>query len=107
MTKEQKLYKSLILADLKIVEKLYDDEDKAMKLQVAYRMQQAVEKTIKLKAEMKGLNLWGHDIDVLIAKCDKNGLDIGIPKEIRNRASVITGWEAECRYYPVTVVRNW
>ena len=50
MTKDQKLYKGLILADLKIVVSYYNDEDKAMRLQAAYHMQQAVEKTIKLKA---------------------------------------------------------
>lgn len=61
MTKDQKLYKGLILADLKIVASYYNDEDKAMRLQAAYHMQQAVEKTIKLKAEIKGLNLWGHN----------------------------------------------
>ena len=58
MTKEQNLYKSLILADLKIVKRYYDDNDKALRLQAAYHMQQAVEKTIKLKAEIQGLNLW-------------------------------------------------
>lgn len=70
MTREQKLYKSLIKADLKIVETYWDEEDKALRLQAAYHMQQAIEKTIKLKAEISGVNLWGHDIDVLIKKCD-------------------------------------
>ena len=106
MTKEQNLYKSLILADLKIVKRYYDDNDKALRLQAAYHMQQAVEKTIKLKAEIQGLNLWGHEIDILIKRCDENGININVPKEIRNKANAITGWEAECRYYPITVVRK-
>ena len=106
MTKEQKNYKGLILADLKIAQSYYDSEDKAMRLQAAYHMQQAVEKTIKLKAEIKGLNLWGHDIGALIKECDDNKVDISIPKEIRLKSRMITGWEADCRYYPVKVVRK-
>ena len=57
MTKEQKLYKGLILTDLKITESYYDDKDKALRLQAAYHMQQAIEKTIKLKAGIEGLNM--------------------------------------------------
>jgi HEPN domain-containing protein len=106
MTREQKLYKALIKADLKLVTENYQDADKAIRLQAAYHMQQAVEKTIKLKAGIEGLNLWGHEIDVLIKKCDDNNINIDIPKLIRNKADVISHWEAECRYYPVTVVRK-
>lgn len=54
MTKEQKLYKSLIKADLKIALSHYSEEDKVLHLQAAYHMQQAIEKTIKLKAEIAG-----------------------------------------------------
>ncbi len=57
MTREQKQFKSLILADLRIVEDFYDDSNKALRLQAAYHLQQAVEKTIKLKAGIKGLDL--------------------------------------------------
>ena len=106
MTREQKLYKALIKADLKLVTENYQDADKAIRLQAAYHMQQAVEKTIKLKAGIEGLNLWGHEIDVLIKKCDDNNINIDIPKLIRNKADVISHWEAECRYYTVTVVRK-
>lgn len=106
MTKEQKQYKSLIKADLKLVFDHYDDKDKAVKLQAAYHMQQAIEKTIKLKAEIKGLNLWGHDIDILIQRCDNHGIDIDVPEYIRDKADEITHWEAECRYYPISVVRR-
>ena len=66
MTKEQKLYKGLIIADLKIASHYIEDDNKALRLQAAYHLQQAVEKTIKLKAEISGLSLWGHDIDILI-----------------------------------------
>ena len=106
MNKEQKQYKLLIKADLKIALEHYDDKDKATRLQAAYHTQQAIEKTIKLKAELEGLNLWGHDLDVLIKRCDDAGIDIEEPKLIREKADMITHWEAECRYYPVTVVRR-
>ena len=106
MTKDQKLYKGLILADLKIVESFYDNSDKALKLQAAYHMQQAVEKTIKLKAEIKGVNLWGHNINKLIKSCDDNAVDIGIPRYIKENAIKISSWETEGRYYPIKVVRK-
>ena len=106
MTKEQKQYKLLIKADLKLVADNYLNDNKAVRLQAAYHMQQAVEKTIKLKAELAGLNLWGHDIDVLIRKCEDSGININVPKLIRDKADAITHWEADCRYYPVTVVRR-
>ena len=100
------MFRGLILADLKIVSEHWDDENKAMRLQAAYHTQQAIEKTIKLKAEIKGLNLWGHDIGHLIKKCDDAGIDIAIPKIIRINANKYTKWEADCRYYPVKVVRK-
>lgn len=59
MDKEQKQYKALIRADLKIVSTYANSDDKALRLQAAYHMQQAIEKTIKLKAEIEGLSLWG------------------------------------------------
>lgn len=106
MTREQKQFRLLIKADLKLVESYYNAEDKAMRLQAAYHMQQAVEKTIKLAAEIARLNLWGHDIYELINACDKKGIRIGIPDYIRDKAYVITEWEADCRYYPAKVVRK-
>ncbi|MBE5848353.1 MAG: HEPN domain-containing protein [Lachnospiraceae bacterium] len=106
MTREQKQYKGLILADLEIAKRYCNDEEKPLRLQAAYHLQQAIEKTIKLKAEIEGLSLWGHDIDVLLKKCDDNNIDIGVPKYIREKADAITHWEAECRYYPIKVVRK-
>lgn len=69
-------------------------------------MQQAVEKTIKLKAEIKGVNLWGHNINKLIKSCDDNAVDIGIPRYIKENAIKISSWETEGRYYPIKVVRK-
>ena len=81
MTKEQMLYRGLVLADLHITNNSMNAEEKPIRLLAAYHAQQAIEKTIKLKAEIKGLNLWGHDIDKLIRECDKNGIDIEVPKQ--------------------------
>ena len=106
MTSEQKQYKELILADLRIVAEYYNSESKSMKLLAAYHMQQAVEKTIKLKASLEGLNLWGHDIDVLINKCEESHINIKVPRYIKEKADQISHWEAECRYYPIKSVRR-
>lgn len=106
MTKEQKQYKLMIKADLKIAEDHWDSKDKSLRLQAAYHVQQAIEKTIKLKAMIAGINLWGHDIDVLIKRCTDAGIDLCVPDIIRDKADVYTHWEAECRYYPVKVVRK-
>lgn len=106
MTKEQKLYKALIKAGLKLVLNNYQDKDKSVRLLAAYHMQQAVEKTIKLKAEIKGLNLWGHDLDKLIKKCNDHNVDIHIPKYILDRTDMITHWEQECRYYHCKEMKN-
>lgn len=70
MTKEQKQYKGLILADLRIVSNYANSKVKYEKLQAAYHMQQAIEKTIKLKAWICGYNLWGHNIAVLLNNCN-------------------------------------
>lgn len=94
------------MADLKIVDKFYDNSDKALRLQAAYHMQQAVEKTIKLRAQIAGLNLWGHNISKLLKECDDKDVDIEVPKYIRQNAEKITSWETEGRYYPVKVVRR-
>lgn len=74
MTLQQKKYKLLIMADIRIVDnylKDKDNEDKSMKLIASYHTQQAIEKTIKLKAEIKGVNLWGHNIKRLLDDCKR------------------------------------
>lgn len=106
MTKGEKAYKTLIMADLNIVYHYADSNSKSEKLQAAYHMQQAIEKTIKLKAMIKGLNMWGHDLDKLIYECDKRDIDIGVPNFIRKRAGVYTSWEARCRYTPTVIVNK-
>lgn len=34
------------------------------------------------------------------------GIDIDIPKIIRDKEKMITGWEADCRYYPIKGARK-
>lgn len=108
MTKEQKLYKGIIRADLMIVKNYANSDDKAERLLAAYHMQQAVEKTIKLKAELVGMNLWGHDISKLIQDCKRYNIynKVCVPKYIEDRQVMITKWEANCRYYPMTAIRR-
>lgn len=106
MTKDEKAYKALIMADLNIVYHYADSKKKSEKLQAAYHMQQAIEKTIKLKAMIRGVNLWGHDINKLIISCQKADIGINIPKLIKRNAMMYTRWEASCRYAPATVVNK-
>ena len=66
------------MADIRIVDnylKDKDNEDKSMKLIASYHTQQAIEKTIKLKAEIKGVNLWGHNIKRLLDDCKRYGIN--------------------------------
>ena len=106
MTDEQKKLRAMILADLKMALVGGNSEDKYERLLGAYHIQQAIEKTIKLKASMQGLNLWGHDIDHLLNECKKANVDIAPPAKIRQNAVMYTGWEADCRYYPSKVIRK-
>lgn len=105
MTKDEKRFKLLIMADLRVAKKLILSDNKYDRLIAAYHIQQAIEKTIKLVAVMNGINLWGHDIEYLINECDKQGeKNIYIPELIRSKAGTYTEWEADCRYYPSKVV---
>lgn len=96
---------SIAAADLRVAERLVDSENKYEKHCSAYHTQQAVEKTIKfIIASRTGVQPWGHDIGKLINKAERSG--IRVPKEIADRASAITSWEAEARYFPVKVIRR-
>ena len=59
MTGEQKKLRAMILADLKMALVGGNSDDKYERLLGAYHIQQAIEKTIKLKASVQELNLWG------------------------------------------------
>lgn len=107
MTKDQKQFRGLILADLNIAKDYMDSDNKQMRLMAAYHIQQAVEKIIKLKAEIKGIDyLWGHNLIKLLQECDRLGIDLKEPKLIRKNARMYTSWEADCRYYPQKIVRK-
>lgn len=106
MTDEQKKLKAMILADLKLALVGGGSDDKYERLLGAYHVQQAIEKTIKLKAGIEGLNLWGHDIDHLLNECEKANIDIKAPAKIRQNAVMYTSWEADCRYYPSKIIRK-
>ena len=74
----------------------------------AYNAQQAVEFIVKYhiynepkynkgKTEQYVPQIYSHDIDYLITKyCSK--LSISVPGSIRNKAEMISRWEAESRY---------
>lgn len=107
MTKKYFLdYRAIIISDLNLAFKGANSGVKSDKTLGAYHMQQAIEKTIKLKAELKGLNLWGHNIMFLIRECEKYNLDIGVPSLIKKNALMYTNWEAGCRYMPLRVVNK-
>lgn len=101
------MYKGLILADLKIVRNLADSEIRYEKLQAAYHMQQAIEKTIKLKANVCcGVELWGHNIAKLLRNCINLGIDIKTPKLIVKNADRYSRWEASGRYSPTAFINK-
>ena len=108
MTREQKLFKGLILADIRAANTALLSKNKADKLLASYHAQQAVEKIIKLKAGILGLNLWGHNIVKLLSECKRAGIydRLKVPYLINKNAKMYTSWEADCRYYPTTVVNR-
>lgn len=83
--------KGMILADLRIAGMLCSC-NRFDRLLASFHIQQAIEKTIKFKANDNGLTLYGHDIKILITDCDMAGIDIGIPKLIRKNADMYTSW---------------
>lgn len=100
-------FRLLIMDDLNLAYRGAMSNNKASVLNGAYHAQQAIEKTIKLKVSVKyGKNLWGHKIEDLIADCNKRNFNINVPYIIRKRADLYSKWEAQCRYYPQTVVRR-
>lgn len=100
MTKQELRYRSGIMVDLEIAESGMDAEEKAERALSAYHADQAIERTLKLKALIKGMNLSGHNIKEMIKECDSKGIDISIPKIVRKKADMYTSWEYECRYNP-------
>lgn len=108
MTKREMLaFRAIIIDDLNLAYRGAMSDNKATKNNGAYHAQQAIEKTIKLKVLLyNGMVLWGHNIYQLVKYCDVNKIQINIPSLIRKNCNMYTSWEANCRYYPTTVVNR-
>lgn len=65
-----------------------------------------IKNAIKLKTEICGLKLWGHDIDVLIKMCKDANIDIAVPKLIVDKANMYEHWEVEFRCYSNKVCKK-
>lgn len=96
---------SIAKADLISAGRLVEDEDKFIKHQAAYFVQQSIEKTLKYLIYLKtGTQSWGHDIAKLIMQARQLGIQV--PREIDSHKTVYTSWEAVTRYYPQEIIRR-
>lgn len=83
---------------------------KEIKNTVAYHIQQASEKMIKIQVYRSGCTyssstLYIHNLPKLISYAESIGVKLVIPDEIRANALMITDWEAGSRYDLQFVVR--
>lgn len=102
------LSKGIIKADLIMakqgLEKYKENTKiKDLKNMVAYHIQQAVEKMIKIQIYKSGIaydnkSIYTHDINNLIVYARLIGVDLVIPKAIEDNCMTITDWEAGSRY---------
>ena len=102
------LSKGLIKADLIMakqgLEKYKENTKiKNLKNMVAYHIQQAVEKMIKIQIYHSGKpydnkSIYTHDINNLIVYSRLIGVKLVIPKVIEDNCMTITDWEAGSRY---------
>lgn len=102
------LSKGIIKADLIMakqgLEKYKENKNiKDLKNMVAYHIQQAVEKMIKLQIYNSGKaydnkSIYTHDINNLIVYAKLIGVELVIPKLIEENSMTITDWEAGSRY---------
>lgn len=72
--------------------------NKDIKNIAAYHLQQAVEKLIKYQiyessAKINNAKMYTHNIEGLIAYSESLGIDIVIPKLIKDNSLIITKWE--------------
>ncbi len=79
------------------------NEIKEVKNQVAYHLQQAVEKLIKIQIYRSGCtysnkSIYVHNISSLTTYADSLNINVDIPDEVRNNAIMISDWEASGRY---------
>lgn len=104
----------LIKADILMARQgieLYNEKKiKEVKNTVAYHIQQASEKMIKIQIYRSGITfnnsaVYIHNLPKLIAYAESIGIMLVIPDEIRSNALTITDWEAGSRYDLQFVVR--
>lgn len=104
----------LIKADILMARQgieLYNEKKiKEVKNTVAYHIQQASEKMIKIQIYRSGIAfnnsaVYIHNLPKLIAYAESIGIMLVIPDEIRSNALTITDWEAGSRYDLQFVVR--
>lgn len=97
----------LIKADILMAKQgiqLYEENEvREVKNMVAYHLQQAVEKLIKIQIYRSGLeydnrHMYVHNLVKLIQYANKIGANIIVPKIIDENALMITDWEAGSRY---------
>ena len=104
----------LIRADILMARQgieLYKEKGiKEIKNTVAYHIQQAAEKLIKIQVYKSGIKynnsaLYIHNLPKLIAYAEGLDVKLNIPSEVRSNALMITDWEAGSRYDLQFVVR--
>ena len=83
---------------------------KEIKNTVAYHIQQAAEKLIKIQVYRSGITysnsaLYIHNLPKLISYAEGIGVKLNLPDQIRSNALMITDWEAGSRYDLQFVVR--
>ena len=79
--------------------KQYCASDEAMINDIAYNLQQCVEKTLKAFLECVGVTVPNtHSISKLINMSNNNGSSIVITDWIKNNSYVLESWESETRY---------
>lgn len=97
----------LIKADLIMakqgIEQYRNCNIKQIKNLVAYHLQQAAEKLIKIQIYQSGKDydnreLYVHNLTRLINYADQLDFDFNVPQSIRDNALTITDWEASGRY---------
>lgn len=102
-----KLTKGLIKADIIAARQAIDYFDKHrikdIKNVAAYHLQQASEKLLKIQiyniiVDTNNRRMYTHDLSKLIEYAETEGLDLIVPKYIRDHVNTITEWEAGSRY---------
>ncbi len=97
------LIKADILMAKQGIELYKERKNKEIKNTVAYHIQQAAEKLVKIQVYNSGITysnnaLYIHNLPKLIAYAESIGIDLFVPSEIRENALMITDWEAGSRY---------